>query len=182
MSKKAAEQFLMSVMNDSALSNGDRIAAATSILAMGGVTPPETTPEPEFMTHSDGRTMTCSEALDYLTSRIDTSRLGPVSPVLIADSFKVDGVELAKLVKQDRDPICHEVKCLPDQFAAAWRGDKRFSYRFNDRDYRVGDILRKMEWTPDGGYTGKAFTATIRYVLDGGFGLPDGYVVLSLDN
>lgn len=86
----------------------------------------------------------------------------------------------------------HFVKCWPDEFRALEDGSKRFEFRKDDRDYKVGDLLRIAEWTPfeeydyqrsvvKGEYTGKELLMEITYALRGGrFGVPEGYVVMSV--
>lgn len=78
------------------------------------------------------------------------------------------------------EPVIHELKTVPEPFAAIVSGHKTFEWRKNDRDFRVGDWLHLREW--DGSaFTGRTVFATVTYVLAGRFGVPDGYAVLSLD-
>lgn len=85
----------------------------------------------------------------------------------------------------------HELKCWPAQFQATRAGLKPFEYRKNDRDFRVGDVLRLREYEPEEGdrehgpwrsgrYTGQELFVGITCVLSTGFGLPEGYCVLGL--
>lgn len=76
----------------------------------------------------------------------------------------------------------HDVKIWPDFYARAETGDKTFELRKNDRDYRVGDIVRLHEWKPeDQEYTGRVLVRRITYITHGGrFGLQEGYVCFSL--
>jgi hypothetical protein len=85
----------------------------------------------------------------------------------------------------------HFVKCWPKEFKALEDGSKRFEFRKDDRDYKVGDHLRIAEWTPfeeydyqrsvvKGEYTGKELLMEITYILREGFGMPEGYAVLSV--
>lgn len=75
----------------------------------------------------------------------------------------------------------HKLKCHPLPFQAIWDGRKRFEYRLNDRNYLVGDRLVLMEFDPaTGRYSGREIYATICYGMASCFGLPEGYVVLSL--
>ena len=79
-------------------------------------------------------------------------------------------------------PKVHSLKCWPDPFGAMERGEKTAEFRLNDRDFREGDILILREWCPvSGEYTGQELRRTITHVLDAGFGLPDGYAMLSLN-
>ena len=75
------------------------------------------------------------------------------------------------------------LKTWPEPFAAIRAGLKSWELRKNDRDYRVGDLLALEEWNPDTGmYTGQVTGAVVTWILHGGqFGLPGGYVIMSLD-
>jgi hypothetical protein len=81
-----------------------------------------------------------------------------------------------------RGPITHEVKCWTVPFAAVKSGAKPWELRKNDRDYRVGDTLIQHEWEPDEcRFTGDSVEHVIGWALYGpAFGLPEGYVVMSL--
>lgn len=88
----------------------------------------------------------------------------------------------------------HLLKTWPAQFEAMWRRDKRFEYRRNDRGFKLGDILLLEEWDPShrvqrnpisgvavyGGYTSRTITAEVTYIAEGTFGIPPGFVVMSL--
>lgn len=74
----------------------------------------------------------------------------------------------------------HELKCWPAEFDALERGDKVHEFRLNDREFRFGDRLVLRRWDPaTQEYTGKWVRRSITYVGTG-FGIPDGYCVLSL--
>lgn len=73
-----------------------------------------------------------------------------------------------------------EVKTLPEFFWAQALDLKPFEVRYNDRDYRVGDILWQREWSPYGGYTGRALVRSISYVLADPAYCKEGFVVLGL--
>lgn len=75
----------------------------------------------------------------------------------------------------------HELKTLPEFFAAAAAGIKPFEYRKDDRGFQVGDVLRLKEYNPQaGGFTGAALDVSITYILRGGaMGVPEGYAVLA---
>lgn len=81
-----------------------------------------------------------------------------------------------------RAPAVHDLKCWPEYFAAVRDGGKPFEVRKNDRDFRVGDVLRLWEFDPKlGVHTGKYFHRRVSYALHGGqFGIESGYVVLGL--
>lgn len=73
--------------------------------------------------------------------------------------------------------MIHKLKSLPEFFQAVRNDDKRFEIRKNDRDFKVGDVLKLYEWSPDGGYTGKVERMTIHYITD--FEQKPGFVVMS---
>jgi hypothetical protein len=79
--------------------------------------------------------------------------------------------------------ITHYLKTWPGPFAATLDGTKRFEFRRNDRDFRVGDVLSLHEYDPTSGtYTGRCADCVVTYLLtaDDGFGIPHGYVVMSI--
>jgi Domain of unknown function (DUF3850) len=79
-------------------------------------------------------------------------------------------------------PTPHELRCWPEPFAAIVAGRKRFEWRYNDRDYRVGDLLLLREFSPDtDSYTGRQSLQLVTYVLYKDFGMPAGYVCMSID-
>ncbi|MCZ6868077.1 MAG: DUF3850 domain-containing protein [Gammaproteobacteria bacterium] len=84
-------------------------------------------------------------------------------------------------------PIVHKLKTWSDEWDAVSRRDKRFEFRRNDRDFKVGDVLRLQRWNPVlGEYTGALdILVPVTYVLHGNhhhaFGVPEGYCVMSLD-
>lgn len=71
----------------------------------------------------------------------------------------------------------HELKILPEYFAAIVSGEKRFEIRKNDRNYQKGDILRLMKYE-DGNFTGDVHVSEITYITD--FAQQDDYVVLGI--
>lgn len=81
----------------------------------------------------------------------------------------------------------HEVKILPEFFAEVANGRKRFAIRKNDRDYQVGDLVRKVEIEPDGkgnySESGMVVAVEITYILRGcDFeGITDGYCVFGFE-
>lgn len=80
------------------------------------------------------------------------------------------------------EEIVHELKIYPESFSAVVSGVKTFEYRFNDRDYRVGDILRLREYSPTNDtYTNNEVEAAVTFVLSGGqYDIPPGYVIMSI--
>lgn len=78
--------------------------------------------------------------------------------------------------------IAHELKCWRVPFQAILDGRKAFEFRKNDRGYKVGDTLRLREWVyDDEAYTGREASALVTYMVEGpSFGVPEGYVVMSI--
>lgn len=90
----------------------------------------------------------------------------------------------------------HALKCWPEPFDAIVAGKKRFEFRRDDRGFAVGDILRLQKWDPSrgpGGYYFKdedsevgdpgcypSIDVRVTYILRS-FGVPDGYVVMSIE-
>jgi len=98
----------------------------------------------------------------------------------------------------------HFLKCWPNEYEAVKQGIKRADFRLNDRDYNAGDLLLLQkywptlqewadahldepygdgEWNPDdaGEFAFKDQLLMVLHVQHGGhFGIPEGYVVLSL--
>jgi hypothetical protein len=75
----------------------------------------------------------------------------------------------------------HILKTWPEPFQAIWDGLKQWEYRKNDRDYQVGDILLLGEWDNEKEkFTVREIKARVVYMLKEGFGLPEGFVILSL--
>lgn len=93
-------------------------------------------------------------------------------------------------IEQIREAITHELKCHPEPFQAVKRKDKWFEFRKDDRDYRVGDELRLREWDPAKPlgqynpdwhrYTGDECHRVVTYIIREGFGIPEGYCIMSL--
>jgi len=82
-----------------------------------------------------------------------------------------------------REAVEHELKCWLGPFDAMAQGHKTFEFRKNDRDFEVGDTLRLRRFQPIGQkYTGEVMVRTVTHILRNGFGLPDGYCVMSLDS
>lgn len=70
-----------------------------------------------------------------------------------------------------RDPVEHAVKSWPHLFEATLTGAKTHDLRrADDRDYRVGDILRLQEFDPDTErYTGRELRVRITYITSAQF-------------
>ena len=86
-----------------------------------------------------------------------------------------------------RTPREHELKCWPEFYTALVSGEKTFELRFDDRGFRVGDVLWIREWRrlrivdgkAEGEYTGREMRRTVSYLL-GGFGLQKDFVCMAL--
>lgn len=84
----------------------------------------------------------------------------------------------------------HVLKCWPSAYAAVADGRKRFEYRRNDRDFAVGDLLLLMEWDPSIDGWGErsrgdelgGMEVTVTYLLQGQFGVPDGFCVMGISD
>ena len=73
----------------------------------------------------------------------------------------------------------HDVKVLPQYFEDILSGIKAFEIRYNDRDYKVGDLLCLREYR-DGAYTDRETVREICYMIDDPRYCKEGYVVLGL--
>ncbi len=76
----------------------------------------------------------------------------------------------------------HELKILPQYFWEVWNSLKNFELRKDDRDYKVGDNLRLLEFN-NGNYTGRECNREIIYILRDceQYGLKKGFVILGLE-
>jgi hypothetical protein len=83
----------------------------------------------------------------------------------------------------------HELKSWPEYFDPLFTGVKTFELRFNDRRFKVGDVLRLREYDDrKGDYTGREISKRIIYMVDGigpgcitpMKGLSRGYAILAL--
>lgn len=74
--------------------------------------------------------------------------------------------------------MIHELKLQQPFFDDVYFNKKEFEVRKNDRNYKVGDRLRLIEFPSD---NPKFVLKDIKYILDGGqYGIEKGYVVLGL--
>lgn len=73
----------------------------------------------------------------------------------------------------------HNLKIKPQHFQDIVAGKKTFEVRYNDRDFKVGDIL-VLEEFDEHGHTGKYLNVEVVYVLDDKEYLKDGYVALGI--
>jgi hypothetical protein len=73
----------------------------------------------------------------------------------------------------------HELKILPQYYKKVSSGEKRFEIRKDDRNFKIGDLIRLSEFNKE--YTGRDCLVEIIYKLDGGnYGLEKGYCILSI--
>lgn len=75
----------------------------------------------------------------------------------------------------------HKLKILPKHFRDVVSGNKKFEVRYNDRDYRVNDILILQEWNDEKSlFTGSFISVSVTHILDDEKYLQKGYVILSI--
>lgn len=77
----------------------------------------------------------------------------------------------------------HDLKTWPEVFLKVIEGTKTFEIRKNDRDFKVGDMVKMSEYDPKNEkYTGRETNYfEIVYILEGGqFGLEPGFVAMQL--
>jgi hypothetical protein len=73
------------------------------------------------------------------------------------------------------------LKTIQPYFDDIIDGTKKFEVRYNDRKFKVGDILILGEWSESKGQmTGRALVTEVDYVLDDVRFCKSGYVVLQL--
>lgn len=80
----------------------------------------------------------------------------------------------------------HELKIAPEPYVYVIREMKKAEFRLNDRNFQVNDLLHLREYLRDGGLDGGGYftgSSTVRRIthIQTGFGIPDGYVVLSME-
>lgn len=76
--------------------------------------------------------------------------------------FSLDKDQASEPKKEMRPPQEHRLKVWPGPYKRLAKGFKRAEIRYNDRDFRVGDILVLQEWRREGEeYTGRKITMVI---------------------
>lgn len=78
----------------------------------------------------------------------------------------------------------HNLKTLPEPFAAVRSGAKLFEWRLeDDRRFAVGDLLHLREYDPEAkAATGKIFEVLVTYIARGpAFGIPAGACIMSIN-
>lgn len=79
------------------------------------------------------------------------------------------------------EPKIHLLKTWPQYFGAVGASSKQFELRRNDRDFKVGDAVVLMEWSPETErYTGRILYRSISYLVTDGPWLAEGYAALGL--
>lgn len=79
-----------------------------------------------------------------------------------------------------RPKVGHVLKCWPGQFEDIVQGDKPFTVRKDDRDFKTGDTVVLVEYDPETKqHTGRSTTRTIGY-LGRGIPYPAGYCAFML--
>lgn len=92
-----------------------------------------------------------------------------VLPVILPDTIVLERV--------------HVLKTWPIQYQAIVDGNKTFELRKNDRDFRVGDVLRLQEWDPGfEQYTGDECFAGVTSLMQHcpEFGLKPDFCIMSI--
>jgi ASC-1-like (ASCH) protein len=77
----------------------------------------------------------------------------------------------------------HILKTWPEYFKEVEAGTKTFEVRKDDRNFKVGDTLLLVEYTPNVGLSipEKSIGKTITYKLEGGnFGVEKGFCILGI--
>ena len=75
----------------------------------------------------------------------------------------------------------HFLKTWPEPYWRTYHGFKLFEFRKNDRDFQLLDYLVLQEYDPKTEtYSGHETKYIVLYILKEGFGLPDGYCIMSL--
>lgn len=75
----------------------------------------------------------------------------------------------------------HELKTHPEPFQAVWSGIKNFEFRYNDRDFKVGDKLLLREWDPiTEKYSGCSILVEVTYLLCGKYGIPEDFCAMNI--
>ena len=75
--------------------------------------------------------------------------------------------------------MVHGLKIAPNYFEKVVSKEKSFEVRYNDRDFKVGDILKLMEYV-DGSVKDSIYVK-VTYILREFEGLQPNFVVLSIE-
>ena len=94
---------------------------------------------------------------------------------------RADAEKMQRIPSDNEEgPKIHDVKLAAMHYDDVISGRKPFELRKNDRDYRVGEILREHECI-DGEETGRIIVADIIYLLEDYTGLQEGYCILGIN-
>lgn len=100
---------------------------------------------------------------------------------MMAQNKKISPMERGDREMTMRLDTCHHhyIKILPQYFIDVDAGIKTFEIRWNDRNYKVGDVLHLQEYC-DGEYTGRELIKEICYMIDDPEFCKEGFVVLGI--
>jgi hypothetical protein len=99
---------------------------------------------------------------------------------------------LINAIERALTPRVHKLKTDPGLYEDVQTGHKKHEIRFDDRDYRVGDILVLQQTSYTGEqmrlephacplrYTGEEMRVKVTHVLRG-YGLQPGWIVMSIE-
>ena len=77
--------------------------------------------------------------------------------------------------------MIHDLKTIPEIWDKVDAREKNFEVRFDDRGYKVGDILRLFRSTSPDFQKENFIHRRVTYILQGGqFGIEPDYVVMGL--
>lgn len=84
--------------------------------------------------------------------------------------------------EQKEKPMTHELDSYIDQFEDIVKGLKTFMCGFDNKSFRVGDILKINEYDRDAIlYTGRFVEVRVTYLQQGGEnGLPEDFIIMSI--
>jgi hypothetical protein len=84
----------------------------------------------------------------------------------------------------DDDSMCnvHDLKITSKYFIDLVENNKNFEIRKNDRNFKIGDILKLNEINAAGEITGKFIKREVTYILENCelYGLKDGYCIMAV--
>lgn len=76
----------------------------------------------------------------------------------------------------------HLLKTIQPFFNDVSEEIKTFEVRKNDRDFKVGDVLRLQEYNQDRNtFTGRELRVNVTYILDDQRYCKDGYIVMGIE-
>lgn len=131
-----------------------------------------------------------SEGSINITTAYELSRLPEEKQREVAEERK-EGKEITPSIAKEKRTklktpkekrVTHDLKIHPEPFEAVTKGVKTFEYRFDDRGYKVGDILKLREYDPtQKTFTNKQIEVEVTFLMKGGqYDIPTGYVIMSI--